>query len=350
MATYQDIAREAGVSTATVSRVLSGVGGHVRPELAERVRQTARRMGYRSHRAARALRRQRSDAIGLVISDVENPFFAAIARAVEDVAAEHRHAVLLCNTDEDLAKEDLYLDLLVGERVAGVIVAPSTEELGPLGLLVDAGIPTVTVDRQVTGGPFDSVLVDNRAGAKALVGHLVSHGHRRIGVVVGTTAATPSRERMAGCREAVASAPGASLVLGEGHLRDAIGTAGTMELAGRLALDMLAADDPPTALFCGNGLLTQGVLLALREAGLRVPADVAVAGFDDLPLFQLVDPPLTVAAQPIDQIGRMAAELLFRRISEPNGDRETVVLPPDLRWRASCGDHPIREGNDHEEH
>ncbi|MFC0531385.1 LacI family DNA-binding transcriptional regulator [Phytohabitans kaempferiae] len=342
--TYRDIARAAGVSTATVSRVLSGAGGFVRPELVEHVRETAQELGYRSHRAARALRRQRSDAIGLVVSDVENPFFAAIARAVEDVAAEHRHAVLLCNTDEDLAQEDLYLDLLVGERVAGVIVAPSTEELGPLGQLVEAGIPTVTVDRKVGDGTFDSVLLDNRPGAVALVEDLLAHGHRRIGVIVGTTAATPSRERLAGCQEAVAAVAGASLVVGEGQLRDAIGTAGTMELAGRLALDMLSAADPPTALFCGNGLLAQGVLLALRHSGRRVPDDVAVVGFDDLPLFQLLDRPQTVAAQPTDRIGRAAAELLFRRIDDPDRPAEAVVLPPELRWRASCGgDHSTTE-------
>jgi DNA-binding LacI/PurR family transcriptional regulator len=338
--TYQDIARRAGVSTATVSRVLSGKGG-VRDELARRVEATAAALGYRSNRAAKALRTQRADAIGLVISDVENPFFASIARAVETVAAKQGHAVLLCNTDEDLDQEELYLDLLIGESVAGVIIAPSLEELGPLHQLVDAGIPTVTVDRKVAGDPFDAVLVDHRAGARSLVEHLLGHGHRHIAAIMGTTAATPSRERLAGCREAVNAVHGARLTVYEGKLQEAVGAARTMGLGERLALNLLdRGRDHPTAVFCANNLLSQGVLRAVRRAGRRVPDDLAIVGFDDLPFFELVDPPLTVAAQPTEQLGRLAAEVLFQRISEPDRPVEAVVVDPEIQIRASCGPHP----------
>jgi DNA-binding LacI/PurR family transcriptional regulator len=337
--TYEDVARHAGVSTATVSRVLSGRGG-VREDAAARVRASASALGYRSHRAAKALRRQQADAIGLVISDVENPFFASVARAVEDLAAKHGHAVLLCNTDEDLEKEALYLDLMIGESVAGVIVAPSTEELGPLGVLMEAGIPTVTVDRRVSGDPFDSVLVDHRAGARALVEHLLEHGHEHVGAVTGTTAATPSRERLAGCREAVEAHGGAELSVAEGQLQEAIGATQTLQLGERLARDLLeSADGRPTAVFGANGLLTQGVLRAVRSSRLRVPRDVAIVGFDDLPVFDLLEPPLTVAAQPTEQLGRTAAELLFQRIATPDRDVETIVIEPEIRIRRSCGRH-----------
>lgn len=340
MATHKDIARVAGVSTATVSRVLAE-SDYVRPELVERVRRAAQSLSYRGNRAARALRKQKSEAIGLVVSDVENPFFASIARAVESVAAAHRHAVLLCNTDEDLTQEDLYIDLLVSEQVAGVIITPSTEQLGPLTRLLDAGIPTVALDRRVQGNPFDTVLVDNVAGAKALISDLLEHGHRRIGAIMGTTVATPSRERLAGCRGAIDRVRGASLFVGEGELKAAVGISETMELAGKLALDMLASSEPPTAFFCANAILSQGTLFALKRAGRRVPDEIALVGFDDLPAFALLDPPLTVAAQPIEELGRSAASLLFRRIAEPDRKPEIIVLPPELRWRDSCGGHRV---------
>jgi DNA-binding LacI/PurR family transcriptional regulator len=334
--TYRDIAQALGVSTATVSRALAGELG-VSAEVAQRVRETAESLGYRSNRAARALRKQRADAIGLVISDVENPFFASIARAIEGVAAEHRHAVLLCNTDEDLDQERLYLDLMIGENVAGVIVAPSAEDIGPLEQLRDAGIPTVALDRTVTGDPFDAVLVDHRQGARDLVAHLIEHGHQQIAAVMGTTAATPSRERLAGCREAIAAAPNARLTVIEGPMRQAVGVQGTFELGERLAIETLSQPGRPSAVFCANGLISLGVLRAVRRLGLRVPEDIAVVGFDDQPFFDLLDPPLSVAAQPVEELGRAAADLLFGRLATPEREVSTIVLPPTIHFRRSCG-------------
>ena len=334
--TYEDVAVRAQVSTATVSRVLSGAG-YVRPELTNRVLAAAQELGYRHNRAARTLRRNRSDTIGLVISDIEQPFFASIARAVEEDAATRDRLVLLCNTDEDLEQEKLYIQLLIEERVAGVIMAPSTPNPAVLEPLFQAGIPTVAVDRRIDGDPISSVLVDNRAGARSLVNDLLAHGHRHIAAVSGTTEATPSRERMEACREAVAAVPGAVLCEAEGKLTEAIGVAPTMELARRLALELLDGPVRPTAFFCANGVLTQGVLQALRQRTLKVPAEIALVGFDDLPLFELLEAPLTVAAQPTDMLGRQAARLLFQAIENPGSPPEVVILPPVLHWRASCG-------------
>jgi DNA-binding LacI/PurR family transcriptional regulator len=338
MATYEDIARAAGVSTATVSRVLSGNGSPVSAARAEQVRRAAAALGYRSNRAARTLRRRQADAVGLVFSDVENPFFASIARAVEDVAAQRGHAVLLCNTDENLDRERFYLDLMMEEQVAGVIVAPSTEDPARLAALAEAGIPTVTIDRTLRGNPFDSVLVDNRAGTVALMRDLLEHGHRRFAAILGTTDATPSRERLAACEEVLGPVADASLMVGEGKLQDAVGTARTMSLAGRLALELLESSaEPPTAFFCGNGVILQGVLGALSASGRLIPEEMAVVGFDDLPLFTLLERPLTVAAQPTDLLGRTAAELLFQRMDDPAAAPRTVRLAPDVRFRRSCG-------------
>ncbi|MCU1491607.1 MAG: HTH-type transcriptional regulator KdgR [Acidimicrobiaceae bacterium] len=339
--TYADIAKRCGVSTATVSRVLAG-SGFVRSELAERVRGAAIDLGYRHNQAARTLRRNRSDTIGLVISDVEQPFFASIARAVEDEAAAQDRPVLLCNTDEDLERERMYLNLLIEERVAGVIVAPSTEDPEALAPLFEAGIPTVAVDRRISGDPVPAVLVDNIAGARALVGDLLAHGHRRIAAVTGTTEGTPSRERLEACRAIISETSGARLYEAEGKLRDAIGVNHTIELACRLATELMTdRHEPPTAFFCANGILTQGVLQALRRLGRRMPSDVALVGFDDLPLFSILETTITAAAQPTETIGRRAAQLLFRAIDDPDAPPEIVIVPPELRWRDSCGGgHP----------
>jgi DNA-binding LacI/PurR family transcriptional regulator len=342
-ATYEDIALRAQVSTATVSRVLAGTG-YVSPELTARVRAAAEELGYRHNQAARTLRRNRSETIGLVISDVDNPFFASIARAVEDEAALHGRPVLLCNTSEDLAKEQLYLELMIEERVAGVIVAPSTDSPEAIMPVLEAGIPTVAIDRRIAGDPVSAVLTDNYLGASALVHDLLGHGHRRIAVVTGTTAATPSRERLAACREAVRSVPGAVLYEAERELQDTIGVEPTIQLVSRLALELLNdSAAAPTAFFCANGVMTQGVLQALRQARKAVPKEVALVGFDDLPLFSVFDPPVTVAAQPTDSLARQAAQLLFKAISSPTEPPQVVVIPPELRWRESCGGGHVQQ-------
>jgi DNA-binding LacI/PurR family transcriptional regulator len=336
--TYAEVARHAGVSTATVSRVLGG-SGWVSEELAARVRTSAEALGYRSNRAARALRRNRSDTIALVFPDVEQPFFATIARAVEERAAQRGRPTVLCNTDEDLERERVYLELMLAERVAGIILAPSSEAPEVIEPLLESGTPVVSVDRRLTGDPVSSVLVDNRLGARQLVADLIGHGHRRIAAITGTAAATPSRERLEGCREAVRAVRGVSLVVGEGKPRDAIGVVHTMELAQREALSLLDTSRPPTAFFCGNGVITQGVLRALKSTGRRIPDNIAVVGFDDAPMFDLLDPPVTVAAQPVEEIGGLAAELLLARIDDPDLAASLTVLPPRLHFRGSCGPH-----------
>jgi DNA-binding LacI/PurR family transcriptional regulator len=335
--TYADIARHAGLSTASVSRALSNQPG-VTEEVAERVRASARTLGYRGNRAARALRRQRADAIGLVVSDIENPFFSSIARFVEEQAAKHGDAVLLCNTGESREQERRQLHMMMGENVSGVIVVPSLEEPGALLELQEAGIPTVLVDRRVNGDEFDTVMVDHYGGARALVEHLIlDHGHAHIGTVTVITSGTSSRERLRGCREAVAAHPGVRLTeIDAGELADDRRRR-TTELTEGLALRLLDRPDAPTAIFAGNNVLSLGALRAVRHARLGVPEDVALVGFDDEPSFDLLAPPLTVAAQPIAQIASTVTELLYRRVAEPDRGAQSIVLPAEIRLRASCG-------------
>lgn len=336
--TYADIARHAGVSTATVSRALAHKEG-VSPEVADRVREIARDLAYRGNRAARALRRQRSDAIGLVVSDVENPFFASVAREVEGVAREHGHAVLLCNTDESLENERRYLNLMMGESVEGVIAVPSRQDAAPLLELRDAGIPTVIVDRRLDGDPFDTVMVDHRGGAREVTEHVLRHGCTHVGAITPTTAETGGHERLAGCREAV-EAHGAQLTVLEGQTSDAVGVRRSLELGARLATRLMSLPEPPGAIFCANNLLSLGAFRGLRAAGVRIPDDVALVGFDDTAFFDVLDPALTVAAQPTEEIARAAAGLLYERIADPGRPAQVVVMPAELRVRASCGRHP----------
>lgn len=338
MVRIADVAAHARVSTATVSRVLSG-GGGVSERLVARVQASAAELGYRSNHAARTLRRRRSDTIALIFPDVEQPFFSSIARAVEERGAELGHPVVICNTDEDLEREAFYLELMLAERVAGMIVAPSSEADSDLSVVREAGTAVVAVDRLLERESLTTVLIDHRLGAHALVSELLRDGHRRVAAIFGTTTATPSRLRLRGCQEAVDARRGSSLVVAEGKPRETIGVRQTIELASALTRELLDSGDAPTGFFCGNAIIAQGVWKAVRSAGLRIPDEVGVVSFDDHPMFELLEPAVTVAAQPADRIGTMAVDLLHAHISDPDRPTETHVLEPDIRIRSSCGTH-----------
>jgi DNA-binding LacI/PurR family transcriptional regulator len=198
----EDVAQRAGVSTATVSRVLSGKP-YVSEDLKVRVLTAAQELDYRPSRVARSLREQRSRIIGLIISDIQNPFFTSIVRAVEDGAHASGHAVFLCNTDEDEAKETLYIDLMLAEHVAGVILSSTTGRNPAYNHLIHAGIPAVAIDRRVYNVPLDTVLVDNIGATRRAVEHLIAQGHRRIGAIVGHLSSSTGEERLRGYTDAL---------------------------------------------------------------------------------------------------------------------------------------------------
>ena len=234
--------------------------------------------------------------------------------------------MLLCNTDEDLEQEKYTSSCSSRSGWRAGSWSPSTPNPAVLEPLFQAGIPTVAVDRRIDGDPVSSVLVDNRSGARSLVTDLLAHGHRRIAAVSGTTEATPSRERMEACREAVAAVPGAVLYEAEGKLKEAIGVVPTIELARRLAIELLDRPPPDGVLLCQRRAHPRGAPGAAPTGGLKVPDAGRLVGFDDLPLFELLEAPLTVAAQPTEMLGRRAARLIFQAIDDPES-------PP--RW-SSC--------------
>ena len=193
----EDVARQAGVSTATVSRVLSGKP-YVSAAVRARVMAAVETLGYRPSRVARTLRIQRASTLGIVVSDIQNPFFTAVVRAVEDAAHRNQLSVLLCNTDEDAEKETLYIDLMLAEHVAGVILSPTTTDNDAYQRLVAAHVPVVAIDRHVANAAIDAVVVDNVSAAFELVSHLIDMGHRRIGALIGAPLASTGEERLRG--------------------------------------------------------------------------------------------------------------------------------------------------------
>ena len=327
-----DVARRAGVSSATVSRVLADKP-HVSDDLRQRVLAAVDELGYTPSRVARSLRVRRSTIIGLIISDIQNPFFTSLVRAVEDVAYEHDFVVMLCNSDEDIEKEGLYINVLLSEQVAGVVITPTRETDNPSRKLVEAGTPVVAVDRRMRDLDVDTVVVDNVGGSAELTAHLLSHGHRRIGAIVGPATSTTGRERLRGFAEAL-EAHGISPIpelIKIGLPKEDFGY-------GAMA-SMLDSAIPPDAVFAANNLLTVGALRAVNERNLRIPDDIAMVAFDEMSWTSLIAPGLTTVVQPTYELGCRAAQLLLRRIEGFDGPVQEIVLAPSLCVRGSCGRH-----------
>jgi DNA-binding LacI/PurR family transcriptional regulator len=327
-AKIEDVARRAGVSTATVSRVLSGKP-YVSDELRERVLETIRELNYRPSRVARSLRVQRSSIIGLIISDIQNPFFTSVVRAVEDVAQQRQYSVFLCNSDEDVDKELTYIELMLAEQVAGMIVSPTASGNEIYQRLVEMRVPVVAIDRRVEGVAMDMVVGDNVQAARCAVSHLIESGYRRIGAVLGTPDVSTGAERYQGYVEALAAhgLPVLPELVQSGSPRSAQGY--------DLTLHLLRLPEPPDALFTGNNLLTVGALRAIHELQLRIPDDIGLAAFDEMDWMFLVKPALTVVMQPTYEMGRLAAELLLERIADPDRPPQQVVLQPTIKVRES---------------
>ncbi|MBA2719293.1 MAG: LacI family DNA-binding transcriptional regulator [Chloroflexi bacterium] len=329
-----DVAERAGVSIATVSRALSGDGRRVSSGVLERVLQAAEDLRYHPNNLARNMRSGSSRIFGLVISDIGNPFFTAVARGAEDVAQRHGYSLVLANTDENPEREAATLNAMAAERAAGVMVATTNENVESLRRLHSIGVPIVAIDRRIAGLPTDSVAVDNETAAYEAVTHLIRLGHERIAMVGGPHDAKTARERYLGYERAFRHhrLEVRPELFREGNFRELAAQVHTQAL--------LELADPPTAIFSVNNLTTIGVLKALREAGVALPGRMSLVGFDDLPTAELLDPPLTVVQQPTYQMGAQAAELLVRRLEDPVAPVEKVLLAGTLVVRGSTAPPP----------
>jgi LacI family transcriptional regulator, fructose operon transcriptional repressor len=326
MTSIKDVASAAGVSTATVSRVLSN-GLHVRPEVRERVMAAVDQLGYRPNLIARSLRAQQSSTIGLIVSDIRNPFFTSISRAVEDTAYEQGFSLFLCNTDEDPEKESIYLKLMRDESVAGVIFSP-TRQTATNFSWTGIGFPIVVVDRSVTGSDVDIVLLDNVDAGYRLTTHLIENGYQNIAALCGDMSTT-GRERLAGYEKALREHGLSTSAEHVKYIQPKI------EAGYAAALKMIDTTKMPDAFFTTNSLIAAGVLQAIRERNLTIPDDVALVSFDETTWASLVQPPITLIAQPTYEIGRTATELLLQRIADPTRSTRQVILKGQLLVRGS---------------
>lgn len=322
-----DVARVAGVSKSTVSRVLGG--GPVSEAVRGRVEAAIRQTGYHPNLQARRLRARHTGIIGLIVADIRNPFFTALIRAVEEVAYREGLRVTLCNTDEDPGREALYLQLMHEERISGLIFAPTRTTVGRLERLA-LGYPTVLVDRAAPGGSIDSVVLDNPAAMAGLVEHLVGRGYRRIGGLFGSTSTTAA-ERRDGYLAAMRT---------HGLEPDYREVEPTAEAAIATVDQWLAGPSRPEALVASNSLLLMGALKAARSAGLAIPDALALAGFDNERWTELVEPGITVIEQPVEEMGRAAMSLLLERLREPELPVRRLVMTGRCVVRGSTAWNP----------
>jgi LacI family transcriptional regulator len=330
MATIADVARLAGVATSTVSHVLNGTR-FVSVRTTQAVQEAVRALGYTPNTVARALARSTTNTIGLAISSTSNRYFYDVINAIEEECAKLGMMVLLANTQDDPDWEFEIVAALHKRRVDGIIIAPSCgSHNNALTYLREHRIPSVMVDR-LPDVALDGVGVENRQSLATMVSHMVAHGHERIGFLAGQSNFTTALERAEGFRDGLRSHG-----LGVDEERISIGhtdLATAIDAAARL----LTATEPVTALIGGNNLTTIGIMLAARRCGMRVPADLAVAGFDDFDWADAFEPRLTTMVQPCHAIGMTAATLLKRRMDFATEETEIIRLPPTFTVRNSCG-------------
>jgi LacI family transcriptional regulator len=327
--TMTDVARLAGVGTMTVSRVLNGTA-RVSTETARRVQIAIEQLKYRPNELARAFRGQRSRTIGLILPYLYDPFFANCAHAVTTVAKEHGYSVITTTSDENPDTEFVAAEQMLQRSVEGLVIIPARFRQSRLTRTLFGKTPVVFFDRPVADTSLDVVLVQNNSGSRRIVEHLIEHGHQRISFMGLSRSLFTINARFLGYRRAIQEA---------GLKEDSFFGCASQDDTLRILEGKLRSSDPPTAIFTSNNLATRYVLAALFHLNVKVPADVALACFDDSDLAELMSPPLTVVRQPAQEMGRVAAGLLFERITrgelQQAGSR--IVLPVEIVLRRSCG-------------
>jgi LacI family transcriptional regulator len=331
-ATMADVARLAGVGKMTVSRVLTG-SASVSAGTAERVYRAIKILHYQPNEVARSLRAVSSKTIGVIVPYLYDPFFATCAHAISTVAKQHGYSVILTTSDENPEIEQKQTSLMLRRQVDGLVIIPVSDNDRYYSGEAFSRVHVVTVDRPARGSHFDSVLVPNRAGARTAVEHLIGHGHRSIAFLGLSRTLYTMTARYAGYREAMTEA---------GHSPEPYIDCDSAERTVALIRAMLSSRNPPTGLFAANNLCMRYALHALRAAGVQIPQQIAVVGFDDFEMADVLQPSLTVVRQPIYQLGEMAANLLFQRISGTESAKagHRLILPVELVVRCSCGCHP----------
>lgn len=358
--TISEVAQAAGVGRATAARTLGGYGS-VGAETRARVEAAAERLGYQTNELARSMSTGETKTLGVVVADIGNPFFAGVVRGISDYCDNRGYNIIVLSTDENLSKERAAVELLLNKRVDGLIVssaAVKAQTAEHIRAAVKRGTPVVLVDRAIRGLDFDTVLIDNRDAARRAVAHLIDHGHRRIGFVWGPEMSTPPES----VSELLAAAENTLWSDGErlqGYLA-ALFEAGvefdaslvTTTPKNRLHAElgvakMLGLPSPPTALFATESDATIGALNAIRGAGLAYPHDISFIGFDDNAWANVIDPPLTMVSQPMQELGQRAAKQLINRIDGNRAECSSDVLSTVLIERSSVSSVPATARSSH---
>ena len=331
MATIIDVARRAGVSTATVSAVINGKDWVSAP-LRQSVHQAIEAVGYRPNAIARSLKRGRSGTIGMLVSDITNPFFSAVFQVVNRIAYENSYSVILCSSDESADQEEEFIRVLSERMIDGLILAPSAHDEACAELLAGAKMPVVLIDRILPMSNFDAVVIDNYAATKGAISYMLSLGHERIGFVSGPEGLWTASERYRGYKDAL-------LETGR-DLDETIIVSGGFNQAGgyRAATEIMASSRPPSAIFASNNKMIIGVVLALNSAGFRCPDDISLSSFDDFEWAPAFHPALTVVRQPIEQIAAEAMTLLLSRMNATEAPEPAQIrrLHAEFVIRGSC--------------
>lgn len=313
------IAEKAGVSTATVSRVLSGFPG-VREKTKKKVMKITSELNYEVDGIARSLRQKKTFKIGVIVGNVLSQFYTVLAKSIEDIANKYGYSVILCNGDDDPEKELNYLKVLRSSRVDGIIIVPTGKNVGYINNLLQSNIKIVLVDRLIEGVDCDAVLVDNEKGAYTAVKYLIDKGYKKIAIIDGLIDTTTGKERLKGYLRA----------LNENNIPrndDFIKIKDFKKRSGIVfANELLENKNKPEAIFVANLDLTLGALLSIKSLGLKIPDDIAVIGFDDSDWAQILEPPLTTISQPVYDLGTTAAEMLIKNIENDNSKKEKLIV------------------------
>ena len=323
MPTVHDVAKRAGVAPITVSRVINN-SGYISDVTRKRVEASIKELGYVPNTLARGLRSKQTHTLALVVTDITNPYFTLMARGVEDVAGASNYTVIYCNTDESETKEEKYANILAQRQVDGVLLVPAGGNGKTTKFLETNRINVVVLDRRVSGVKADFVCSDSKDGSYRLVKLLIGLGHKRIAIITGPKKVSTAVDRVAGYKQALTEA---GLIECELICYGAFNQQSGYELTKQL----IAQSPKPTAIFGANNFIVLGIIKALSELQLKVPEDVSVVGFDDFPESMLVRPFFTAAIQPAYEMGRLATELLLKRLTgELSGGFQRIILPIEI--------------------
>ncbi|WP_141503006.1 LacI family DNA-binding transcriptional regulator [Paenibacillus luteus] len=326
--TIYDVAREAGVSIAAVSQVINGKG-KISEQRRHEIFQVMERLNYQPSVIASALTGKKTFTIGLLVPDISNPFFAEIARAVEDQSHHLGYSLFICSTDNKKERAERYLSLMQQKRVDGMIIGTGIANKSTLASLVKSQMPVVVIAREAKLAA-KTVIIDDFCGGGLAASHLLEQNHSRVGLLAENEEVSSSRERIRGFLSVWEQA---GLKVEDGFIRacgDELVRDGKAQ-----ASELLRSPNPPTALFCCNDLLAIGALQAAKELGLRVPEQVSLIGFDNTILAEVTDPPLTTVAQPTKEMGQLAVDSLVAMLEDGDKDDKRIVLQPELVVRQS---------------